>query len=520
MSGEVAEPVASPSRLSEGRIGEIRSSWVASGIALALIGAVLLVLHRSEAVGAVRVWYGSTAYNHGFLIIPIVVYLIWERRHLLVEATPQPCLWVAPLFLAVGIVWLVARLIGLLEAQQLLLIATAELALLAVLGWRVFRILGFPFLYLFFLVPTGEFLVPYLQDFTAHFSIWALRLTGVPVYSDGFLISIPNNNFYVAEACAGLRFLIATIAFGFLFADFAYRSRWRKLCFIAACCIAPIIANGLRAYGIILLAYLTDGHVAAGVDHILYGWIFFSIVTVAIMAIGWLFREDAPSSRAAPLPLGTVASRPQLLVAAAIVLFLVAIPHAYATYLERSSARLPLTAMALPQVTPPWAANAAAGDWHPDFPGADATALQRYRSGGTVAELYLAYYARQGEGKKLVGAANRLAGPEDGDVSNRSTVKIALDGEAIPAALTEFSSRGRKRVVLSVYWVDGQFVANPMLAKLLQAKAELLDGQRAAAIIAISTERDFDAEAEAAVLVDFGRSLRQVRQSLAATSGQ
>src|SRR5262249_26693987 len=153
--------------------------------------AVLLLLHVPEATGAVRVWYRSTAYNHGFLIIPIVAYLIWERRLLLAEAAPRPFLWVAPLFAVVGGVWPVGRFIALLEAQQLLLMATVQLALLAVLGWRVYRILAFPFLYLFFLVPTGEFLVPQLQDFTARFSIFALRITGVPVYSDGFLISIP-----------------------------------------------------------------------------------------------------------------------------------------------------------------------------------------------------------------------------------------------------------------------------------------------------------------------------------------
>src|SRR5215472_5397034 len=329
MSGEVAERLPSPAPLTGARIGEARSNWPTALAALALIGAVLLLLHVPEATGAVRVWYESTAYNHGFLIIPIVAYLIWERRHLLAEAAPRPFLWVAPLIPVVGAVWLVAQLIGLLEAQQLFLIITVQLALLTVLGWRVYRILAFPFLYLFFLVPTGEFLVPYLQDFTARFAIQALRITGVPVYSDGFLIAIPNNTFYVAEACAGLRFLIATIAFGFLFADFAFRSLWRKACFMAACCIAPIIANGLRAYGIILLAYVTDGQLAAGVVHVLYGWIFFSIVTVAIMGIGWLFHEDGPPFRTVPAAAHATATRTQFVVGATIVLCVVAMPHAY-----------------------------------------------------------------------------------------------------------------------------------------------------------------------------------------------
>ena len=217
---------------------------------------------------------------------------------MLAGLSPKPIPWVLPLVPAIGAVWLIARLIGLLEAQQLLLIAMLQVVFLAALGWRVYRALAFPLLYLFFLVPTGEFLVPALQDFTARFTVFCLQLSGIPVYSDGFLISIPNENFYVAEACAGLRFLIATIAFGFLFADFTYHSLWRKACFIAICLVAPVIANGFRAYGIILLAYLTDGHLAVEADHIIYGWVFFSMVTVGLMAIGWTFRESGPAPRA------------------------------------------------------------------------------------------------------------------------------------------------------------------------------------------------------------------------------
>src|SRR5262249_26589319 len=138
---------------------------------------------------------------------------------------------------------------------------------------------------------SGDFLVPWLQDFTARFSVDALRLSGIPVYSDGFRISIPNAEFYVAEACAGLRFLIATIAFGVLFAYFMFRSWTRKILFVLLCLLTPIPANRFRAYGLLLLAYLTDGALAAGVDHIVYGWVFFSLVTLGLTALGWAMRD-------------------------------------------------------------------------------------------------------------------------------------------------------------------------------------------------------------------------------------
>ncbi len=148
--------------------------------------------------------------------------------------------------------------------------------LLSVVGWRIFRAMLFPMLYLFFMVPTGEFLVPRLQDFTASFVVLGLQLVNIPVFLDGVFIRIPNGLFEVAEACAGLRFLIANVAFGFLFANLMYRGWRKRIIFVALSFIVPIFANGLRAFGIVMIAHLSDNKLAAGVDHIVYGWGFSS----------------------------------------------------------------------------------------------------------------------------------------------------------------------------------------------------------------------------------------------------
>ena len=58
---------------------------------------------------------------------------------------------------------------------------------------------------------------------------------------DGYTIEIPEGTFYVAEACAGLRFLIASIAFGCLYALLMYRSPVRRTAFIVISIVVPII---------------------------------------------------------------------------------------------------------------------------------------------------------------------------------------------------------------------------------------------------------------------------------------
>jgi exosortase A len=429
------DATAAPSRTTN---PDARPWRVAVGTLVTLFG-VFLALYWRAASDAFAVWSDSRAYNHGFLILPIVCYLIYGRRDRLSGLAPLPYPSALLLLLPAGLFWLTAKIVGIAEGQQLALVVSVQAILLAVLGKHVYRALCFPFLYLFFLVPSGDFLIPYLQDFTAWFVVNGLRLSNIPVYSDGFLISIPSSNFYVAEACAGLRFLIAMIALGFLFADFAYRSLLRRACFVALCAVTPIIANGLRAYGIILLAYVTDGSVASGVDHILYGWLFFAIVMAGLVWVGWRFRDQGPVHDQLFKPSVAVASLRQFITVATIALCLVALPRAYASYLDRDRSGTP-GRLALPDVAAPWSAIAEDAGWRPRFPGADLTAEKSFHDGWKRGDLFVAYYLRQTDDKKLVSAANTLAEDANGEISARSTAVVAFGGETVPVIVTRIST--------------------------------------------------------------------------------
>ena len=161
--------------------------------------------------------------------------------------------------------------------------------------WRSVRasvwLLLAPLLFLFFLVPSGAFLVPTLQKITAQISIAGLESLHIPVFSDGFMIEIPEGTFEIAEACAGLRFLIASIVFGCFFAVVMYQSFIRRAVFIALSRGVPIAANGMRALGIIVLAHLEGSAAAVEADHVLYGWFFFTLVIIILIAIGMTFAQ-------------------------------------------------------------------------------------------------------------------------------------------------------------------------------------------------------------------------------------
>ncbi len=298
-------------------------SPVCGAVALGL--AVMAAAYRPEITAAVTVWSTSTAYGHCWLVLPIVAWLLWERRAVLLAWTAHPAIWPVVLTLPLAGLWLASTWLGAMEGRQLAVVGFAEVLLMAALGWRLWWALSAALLYLLFLVPFGAFVTPQLQHFTASFIVGGLRVLGVPYDADAFSITIPEGTFYVAEACAGLRFLIASIAFGVLYAVTMFRSPGRRAAFIAVSCVVPVVANGVRGLGIVLLGHALGSAEAGAADHLIYGWIFFSIVIVLLALAGLPFRQaPAPSRPSVP---GTAASPRRLLLACApVVLVAIAGP--------------------------------------------------------------------------------------------------------------------------------------------------------------------------------------------------
>jgi exosortase A len=265
--------------------------WSVAALILAA-GAILFGLaFHTEAARAIGVWEASTAYNHCFLILPISAYLIWERWHPLLARTPKPTIWPVAAMLPLAAIWLFAARADLMEGRQLVAMTMFQLFVLAVIGFPAWRTIAFAMLYLYFLVPAGAFITPALQDFSARFAVKGIQLLGIPVYSDGLDIEVPGAKFEVAEACAGLRFLIASVALGTLYGYMMYRSWARRAAFMVVSIIIPIIANGFRVLGIVWLGYFLGSAQAAVADHIIYGWVFFSIVSLLLIMLGLPFRQ-------------------------------------------------------------------------------------------------------------------------------------------------------------------------------------------------------------------------------------
>ncbi|MFQ5785475.1 MAG: exosortase A [Alphaproteobacteria bacterium] len=482
----------------------------------------LLVLFSDTAVSVVRKWSDSLTFTHGFLIVPIVGYLVWRVRENVARLAPEPNLWGLVAIAAAAFGWLIGNVAGVLVVQQFALVALLQAMVFTVLGRRVARALAFPLAYLYFAVPAGEFLVPPLQDFTAVFTVKVLRLIGVPVFLDGIFISIPTGNFEVAEACAGVRFLIAMVALGCLYSYLTYHTWIRRLAFIALSMAVPIIANGFRAFGIVYIAYLTDNRVAVSVDHIVYGWVFFTAVMMALLALGMLFRErdavpdaDAPPARTVTGG-STIRSARAFVTAAAAVMLVAGAAPVYALYIDSQPAAA-LGGAELPAVSPPWTAASEEGRWRPVFPGADRVLTRTYVSDDRRASLAIAYFSRQTEGAEVIGDLNDLAGGTSWKRAGGGRRDAVIDGQALRVAYTRYLASDGDRIVWYWYWVDGAFTGGAYVAKALEARAKLLGGVQAAAVIAVTapyndrpSEADASIESLLASLAPIGKALERM----------
>jgi len=290
-----------------------RAAW---GRALAIMAAGMLALglaFQAEIIAAVDTWDRSTAYHHCWLVLPVAAWLGWERRHRLEGLLPQPSALAALPALAAGLAWLVAERLGIMEGRQLAALAVMLALVLAVLGWPFCRAMAAPLAYLVFLVPFGAFLVPSLQKITAWMIVAGLRLLDIPHYADDLTIELAAGTFLVAEACAGLRFMVASLAFGALYALVMFRATWRRAVVMLLALAVPVLANGMRALGIVLLGHHLGSAEAAAADHLIYGWIFFSLVIALLVLAGLPFRQDGQlDPPRLPSATGSIAASPAI----------------------------------------------------------------------------------------------------------------------------------------------------------------------------------------------------------------
>jgi exosortase A len=443
----------------------------------------------STTADMVRVWIINETFTHGFLILPITLWLVWGQRHALRGIRLHRDLRALILLLPVLALWMMATLIDVAAVQQLAMIATVPATVWLVLGLPITLALLFPLCYLFFAVPLGQSLIPPMMELTADMTVYLVQRSGVPIFRDGLSFQLPTGNWAVVEECSGVRYLIASAALGTIYAYITYQSLTKRLLFVLASLVVPIIANGLRAYGIVMIGHFSGMRYAVGADHLLYGWVFFGIVIFLLFWIGG-FWADPPTRSSATTKPAAVEPRSLATFAGGVIVILVALNVTIAAMTSSGGSLPPGATLQPPASAGQWRALAqarTADQWQPLANNPDLLVTQHYGSPATTLTLDVAFYYRQRDNAEAISSLNRLSDPYDGDWKLTAQRRAAgISGNAIES---ELAFAGRKVLVWSAYIVGERTFASPIRAKLAQA-ARLLRGETSAAWVTLSTDYD------------------------------
>jgi exosortase len=256
---------------------------------ISLTGALAFAIYAPVLYYMVLHWRAVDDYSHGFLIGPLAVYFAWERRAKLRR---------------------VGRMGVELMTMRAAFVLTLNGLVLLLLGRSIYRILAFPLLFLFLAVPLPQSLVNIisfpLQLMAADLAVSTLHLFGIPVLREGNIIHLPMSQLFVAEACSGLRSLMALGTLGVVFAYFFRKNPIERVVIVASTLPIAVLVNAFRVGFTASLAYKWGPQMAAGVIHQTEGFFTFALAFVvllgeaSLLSLVWPRRSRATGSVAKP----------------------------------------------------------------------------------------------------------------------------------------------------------------------------------------------------------------------------
>ena len=266
-----------------------------------ILRGLVTALYYEIFVGLWYDWDHDPNYSHGFIVPFMSAYFVYERWGQLQKLPHQPHLLGIPV-LILGVAMLVIGSVGAeLFAQRVSFIVVISGLVLLIFGKRILLTLSLPLVFLLFMIPLPAIVVNTiafpLQIFAAQTASFCLFNLGIPVLREGNLISLAGSTLEVAEACSGLRSLVALLALGTVYAYFSQRQMWKRWALVLLSIPIAILANAFRVTGTGILANYWGTEAAEGFYHTFEGWIVFVVAFILLLACGTLIGKIGKHSR-------------------------------------------------------------------------------------------------------------------------------------------------------------------------------------------------------------------------------
>jgi exosortase len=282
------------------------TSTAKGALAVCLVAAGIGLVYWHVFGSLVNAWEVDGNYSHGFLIVPIALYFVWERRQALTALEPRSSAW-GLILLTGGICILLAGLLGseLFLSRVSLIVVLAGIVLF-LFGWRHLRLLAFPLAFLLLMIPLpaivfNRIAFP-LQLIASQFGETIISAANIPVLREGNVLVLANTSLEVAEACSGIRSLVSLITLAILYGYFTDRRLWVRLAIVGMSVPVAIVANGARVAGTGIAAHYIGPQAAEGFFHEFSGWVVFIVAFLLLLGIQRLILRFAPARPALTVP--------------------------------------------------------------------------------------------------------------------------------------------------------------------------------------------------------------------------
>jgi exosortase/archaeosortase family protein len=276
----------------------------------------------------------------------------------------------------------------------------------------------------------------------------------------------------VAVACSGIRYLIASFTLGTLFAYLNYTSNKKRLIFILFSLVLPLLANGIRAYGIVMIAYLSDMKYATGVDHLIYGWVFFGLVIFIMFAVGsiWSDPVEKQPTDSQENPRGNIDIR-ALLKASLGLLLVITLAAGYKSIMQNTTVGKQVNLSQINQIEEPITDPS----WLPVFQ--NPSTVQAGQSDGL--DVFVAYYQANEQNSEMINTTNWVFNINHWAIVSRQNLNNTT--------LLEINNSAGARRVLAYTFVNAHLVSSSKIeVKLSQVLQAFIGQSQSGFFVAVS----------------------------------
>jgi exosortase B len=254
-----------------------------------LLGMLALIIPTTFTL-ANGIWQ-SEEQAHGPLIMLVVIYLLWEKRSVILDSQHKTMPIVGWLIFVLGLlVYILGRSQSIILFEVGAFVPVLAGILLIMRGEQALKQLWFPLFFILFIIPLPGFLIDGLTGpLKQNISLIAesvLYHAGYPIARSGVTITIGQYQLLVADACSGLHSLFSLSALGFLYLYLIQRkSWWRNGIIIASILPLAFFANIVRVMTLILVTYHFGDEAGQGFIHGAAGILLFVVALVGLLTL-------------------------------------------------------------------------------------------------------------------------------------------------------------------------------------------------------------------------------------------